>query len=90
MERQAQRMLLSQFIKYSFSRRISFNLPIADVVSIKVFDITGRELLTLKDDYTLAGSHTINWDASSHPSGVYLLQMTSGSFSKTRKIVLMK
>jgi len=69
---------------------IAFNLPIADMVSIKVFDITGRELLTLKDDYTLAGSHTINWDASSHPSGVYLLQMTSGSFSKTRKIVLMK
>jgi len=69
---------------------ITFNLPIADMVSIKVFDITGRELVTLKDDYTVAGTHTVNWNASSHPSGVYLLQMTSGSFSKTQKIVLMK
>ena len=69
---------------------ITFNLPIPDMVSIKVFDITGRELVTLKDDYTVAGTHTVNWNASSHPSGVYLLQMTSGSFSKTQKIVLMK
>ena len=69
---------------------ITFNLPIADMVSIKVFDITGRELVTLKDDYTVAGTHTVNWNASRYPSGVYLLQMASGSFSKTQKIVLMK
>ena len=69
---------------------ITFNLPIADMVSIKVFDITGREMVTLKDDYTLPGTHIVNWNASSHPSSVYLLQMTSGSFSKTQKIVLMK
>ena len=60
------------------------------MVSIKVFDITGRELVTLKDDYTVAGTHTVNWNASRYPSGVYLLQMKSGSFSKTQKIVLMK
>jgi hypothetical protein len=69
---------------------ITFNLPIADMVSIKVFDITGRELITLKEDYTIAGTHTVNWNASRYPSGVYLLQMTSGLFSKTQKIVLMK
>ncbi len=69
---------------------ITFNMPIADKVSIKVFDITGRELVTLSENYTIAGTHTVNWDASDYPSGVYLLQMVSGSFSKTQKIVLMK
>jgi len=69
---------------------VTFTMPIADKVSIKVFDITGRELITLKEDFTIAGTHTVNWNASNHPSGVYLLQMISGSFSKTQKIVLMK
>ena len=69
---------------------ITYTMPIADKVSIKVFDITGRELITLKEDYTIAGTNTVNWNASNYPSGVYLLQMISGSFSKTQKIVLMK
>jgi len=69
---------------------ISFSIPQSGMVSLKVYDITGRVTTTLKDEYMSVGYYNINWNASSHPSGVYLLQMISGSFSKTQKIVLMK
>ena len=69
---------------------IAFTMPVAGYVELKVYDITGRELVSLKDEYTLSGTHSVSWNASSYPSGVYIVKMDSGTFSKTQKIVLMK
>jgi hypothetical protein len=69
---------------------ISFSIPKFGLTSIKVYDLTGRELATLTNEFLNPGSYSISWEASSHPSGMYFVKMQSGTFSKTQKIVLIK
>jgi len=69
---------------------ISFSIPQSGMVSLKVSDITGKVITTLKDEYTSVGYYNINWNASSYPSGVYLIRMDSGDFTQTQKVVLVK
>ncbi|MFH1011189.1 MAG: T9SS type A sorting domain-containing protein, partial [bacterium] len=60
------------------------------LVSLKVFDLLGREVVTLVNGDIPAGTHTIVWDASGLPSGVYLCRMEAERFQETRKMVLLK
>ena len=59
-------------------------------VKIVVFDILGREVATLVNQMQNPGNYEINFDASSLTSGVYLYRLTSGSFNKSMKMILMK
>jgi hypothetical protein len=69
---------------------ISFNLPAAGQVSLKVFDISGKEVAGLVDNYLEAGRHSINFDASSLSSGVYYYKLASGNNVSMRKMLLIK
>ena len=72
---------------------ISFSIPDLDIksnVSIHIFDVSGKIVETLTHKIITPGSHTIKWDASNHASGVYFVQMISGHFSATQKIILLK
>ncbi|HEY9167517.1 MAG TPA: T9SS type A sorting domain-containing protein [Candidatus Kryptonia bacterium] len=69
---------------------ISYQLPVVSRVTLKVFDIRGREIATLVDGRESAGYHEVKFDGSRLPSGVYFVRLTAGSFSATRKIMLMK
>jgi len=69
---------------------ISYNLPISGEVVIKIFDVTGREMQTLESGFKQAGQHIINFNASNLPSGVYFYQIKTGSFSATKKLLLLK
>ena len=69
---------------------ISFSIPQSGMVSLKVSDLTAKVITTLKDDYMSVGYYNINWNASSYPSGVYLIRMDSGDFTQTQKVVLVK
>ncbi len=69
---------------------ISYALPKAGHVSISVYDALGREVAQLIHGEQNAGRHTVNFDASKLSSGIYLYKMTSGTFSETRKMLLMK
>ncbi len=62
----------------------------AGLISLKVFDLLGREAVTLLNERMSAGSHTVTWDAGALPSGVYLCQMGAEGFQETRKVVLLK
>jgi hypothetical protein len=70
--------------------QISFALPVAGNVNLVVYDILGREVATLVNDYRTAGTHTVNFDASRIASGVYMYKITSGDFTDTKKMVLIK
>ncbi len=65
---------------------ISFNLPAAGQVSLKVFDISGKEVAGLVDNYLEAGRHSINFDASALSGGVYFYKLTAGDFSEVKKM----
>ena len=69
---------------------INFMLSVTNDVTLSVYDIRGREVQILLNDYKTAGYHTINWNASSYSSGVYLIRMDSGDFTQIQKVVLVK
>lgn len=69
---------------------IRFSLPKAEHVTLKVFDVTGREVVTLVEGKMAAGEHQVIFEAGGLPSGMYFYQIQSGSFSQTRKAVLMR
>ncbi|MGA7160536.1 MAG: glycosyl hydrolase family 18 protein [Bacteroidota bacterium] len=74
------------------STTIQFTLPVASRVSIKVFDLLGREVATLLNEYKIAGVGTVRFDASQYhlASGVYFYHMQAGSFGETKKMMLMQ
>jgi uncharacterized lipoprotein YddW (UPF0748 family) len=69
---------------------ISFQLPAASKTRIVVYDLLGREVAVLVDDFMPTGSYTITWNAGSVASGVYLCRMTAGGFAATRRMVLLR
>ena len=69
---------------------IIYRLPEQVNVQIIIYDIFGKLVTTLIDDFQIAGYHYITWDASSYSSGIYFLNMSSEKISETKKIVLIK
>jgi hypothetical protein len=69
---------------------ITFNVRSARRVSLKVYDVTGRQVAVLVDGIKPARQFTTQWDAGAFSSGVYILRMTAGSFSQERKLLLVK
>ena len=69
---------------------ITYGLPENKDIQIKVYSITGSLIIILVNTFQTAGYHSINWNASSYPSGVYLIRMDSGDFTQTQKVVLVK
>jgi hypothetical protein len=69
---------------------IGFSIPDREHVILKVFDVLGREAATLVEGNLEAGTHTVTFNTSNLPSGVYFYKLTAGKFSQTRKAILMK
>jgi hypothetical protein len=67
---------------------VSFDVPSAASVSIDVFDLLGRRVLTLVDGRFPAGRHLARMDAGSVSAGVYVVAMRAGDFAATRRIVV--
>lgn len=72
------------------STTIEYSIPKDGNVSLKVYDINGRETATLIDKFQKAGSYITMWDASKYSSGVYFYRIISGSYVETKKMVLKK
>ncbi len=69
---------------------INYQLPAESFVSIKVFNILGKEVATLVNEKQPAGHHSVQFDAAGQPNGVYLYRINSGNFSQVKKMVLLK
>ena len=72
------------------STKISWQLPISSIVTLKVYDVLGNEVATLVDEYKPAGDYQVNFNSSAFTSGVYFYQLKAGSFIQTRKMILLK
>ncbi len=77
------------------STTIKFYIPNTSDVTIKIYDILGREITTLINQQTTAGYHNVYWNGRDSrgedvASGVYLYRLTAGSFSETKKMNLLK
>ncbi len=69
---------------------IKYSLAADSKASIKVYDLLGSEVADLVNETQSTGEHSVKFNGSSLSSGVYLVRMNAGSFSDSRKIVLMK
>jgi hypothetical protein len=69
---------------------IRFGVASSGFVTLKVYDLLGREVATLVEDLRPAGAYSVTFDASSLASGVYLYRMQAGSFTDLKKLVVLK
>ncbi|MFV1885214.1 MAG: PQQ-dependent sugar dehydrogenase [Balneola sp.] len=70
--------------------RISFELPQAELVQLKVYNMLGQEVASLIDGRMNSGSHSVNFDAGTLPSGVYIYRLVAGNQSIVKKMMLIK
>ncbi len=69
---------------------ISFALPNAGHVSLKVYNVLGQEVATLVDGHMEAGNQTAEWEASEFSSGVYFYRLNAERYTQTLKMMLLK
>jgi hypothetical protein len=70
--------------------KISFSIPQKSQIKLKVFDVLGREVANLADGVYEVGKYEVTFDASKLPSGIYFYNLTTGSNSISKKMLLVK
>jgi flagellar hook assembly protein FlgD len=74
---------------------IKFNLPRSSNVTLEIFDITGRKVTTLINKKLSSGPHSVSWNGRDESgtevsTGIYLYRLSTGEYSDTRKMLLLK
>jgi hypothetical protein len=70
--------------------RINYAIPKEGLVTLKIYDITGREITTLVNEVKSPGNYAVDFNAINLSSGVYFYKLISGSFSDVKKLILVK
>ena len=69
---------------------ISYQVANLGEVSLKVFDLLGREIATLVNEVKAAGSYSKQWNAATMSSGIYFYRLQAGSYTQTKKLILLR
>jgi hypothetical protein len=72
------------------STDVSFQIPIASEISLRIFDSNGRLVRTLLNEMRDAGRHTIRFNASGMPASVYYYEFRAGKFRDVKKLILLR
>ena len=80
------------------STKIKFEIPMSPLsergvggfITLKIYDILGREITTLVNEPLQPGTYEVEWDSANYSSGVYFYRLSAGNFQQTRKMVLIK
>lgn len=72
------------------STAIEFSLPKGENVKLEIFDVLGRKVQTIINEFKEAGNYKVYFNASALPSGVYLYKIDTGANSSVKKMILMK
>ena len=70
--------------------KIDFNIPKSGLVTVKVYDNTGREVTTLINENRSSGAYSVYFDGAEYSSGVYFYSITADGFTDTKKMLLVK
>jgi hypothetical protein len=70
--------------------QINYQIPNDEFVTLKVYNSLGEEIKTLVNRYQSKGQHSVSFNASISPSGIYIYKLQSGEFSSTKKMLLTK
>jgi flagellar hook assembly protein FlgD len=66
------------------------SLPLAQRVTLRIYDVLGKEVKTIMDENMPEGHHTIEFDAGFLPSGIYYYWIIAGAFSAAQKMILIR
>jgi hypothetical protein len=69
---------------------ITYELPVRSDVALKVYNVLGREVRVLVSESQDPGEHSVTFDASNFPSGVYFYRLEAGTYIQTRKQMILK
>ena len=72
------------------STNISFTLPEASYITLKVYNIRGQRISTIAEGEFTSGQHTLTWDGMGYSSGVYFYRLLTEKFVQTNKMLLLK
>lgn len=72
------------------STTISYELAQSGFISLKIYDILGREVAILVNEKQDAGNHTVQWNAANYTSGVYFYKLSTENFEQTKRMLLTK
>jgi hypothetical protein len=72
------------------STSIIYAMPQTGLVTIKVYDILGKEIATLVNETKIKGTYTVEFDGSDLPSGIYIYKIQSGNFNDSKKMTLIR
>jgi hypothetical protein len=72
------------------STKIIWQSPVGSWQTLKVYDILGREIMTLVNEYKPAGKYEVNWNATNLPSGVYIYTLQLNGYTNSKKMLLLK
>ncbi len=75
---------------FNTATTITFSVPRRTRTSLKIFDVTGREVATLLNREIPPGEYQFHWEASGIPSGVYFYRLQAERYSETKKLLLLK
>ena len=80
---------------FSQSTTITYSIPQAGIVSLKIYDMMGRLIKTLVNAKVAAGNYNIQWSVNNEkggkiPAGIYFLRMQEGNYSETKKLMVIK
>jgi hypothetical protein len=65
-------------------------LPKPQGIKLTIYDLLGRRVVSLLDEYRQAGIHTVNFDSSDLPSSVYFCRLQAGKIIETKRMLLLK
>ena len=95
-EQETEEIPTSYSLAYNFpnpfnpTTTIQFSLPHAGDVTLKIYNVLGEEVKTLVNEYKEIGNHSVQFNANSLASGLYLYRLQAGSFVETKKMILLK
>lgn len=69
---------------------IKYSIPVSSNVSIEIYNMLGQKMSTILNEFKIEGSHQIEFDASSFPSGVYMYRLQADAFVETKLMTLIK
>lgn len=72
------------------STKFKFDLSSETNVKIEIYDLSGKKLETVENEFLKAGSYEAAWDAANYSSGIYYYQLTTDNFSQNKKMIVLK
>jgi photosystem II stability/assembly factor-like uncharacterized protein len=75
---------------FNATTTLAYHLPASGLVSLRIFDLLGREVAVLKDGFVSSGNYQATFNGDNLSSGIYFARLEAGAFSQTMKMVLLK